>query len=181
MDLTTLPTDAAAYLAAYPMAPLSGLFLIIVGLCIVLGAARMRWRLPLMFAGFAVALAAIFFRGGPVLQDLAPIKTFQGVVVVVAIVLEIVCIRLTVGRWRQRTDNRLPLVILIVVGLHFVLMYPAMGPLIALIGAAGVVNASVGLIFARTPLRLLWFTDGVIKVAGGAVLLMLSPHWQAVV
>lgn len=175
------PADAAAYLDRYPMAPISGIFLVLVAAFILMGSVAMGWRLRLLAAGFVAGLAGIMFRGAVLLPGLHGVTQFQVAAVIVAILFEVVAIVFVRRVWRTRSDNLTPLAILLIVGLHFVIMTPGMGPIIGIMGLAGVLNAGVGLIWKGVPLRLLWFTDGLIKLAGGAVLILLSPHWRSLI
>jgi hypothetical protein len=176
-----IPTDAAAYLDVYPMAPLGGIFLVLVAASILTGSVVMGWRLRLLGIGFAAGLAGIFFRGGVLWQGLHAPSNLQVIAVIVAILFEAAAIAFVRTAWRVRTDNTPPLAILLIVGLHFVIMTPAMGPIIGIMGLAGVANAGLGLASKGASLRLLWFTDGLIKLAGGAALILLSPHWRALI
>ena len=60
--------------------------------------------------------------------------------------------------------------VLAVVGSHFVLMAPAFGPLIGLLGMLTLGNALVGARFQNYSLQIVWAMDGFLKFALGAAM-----------
>ena len=79
-------------------------------------------------------------------------------------------------RLRVRDERTRDLGTLLVVGLHFLPMGIAFGPWIVALGLAASGLAAIGLLAApAVPLRLLWGSDGVLKLAAGALMLVLEP------
>jgi hypothetical protein len=62
-----------------------------------------------------------------------------------------------------------------IVAVHFVLMAPAFGQLIALLGVLTAINAYAGMRFGALSLHTVWVADGALKMAiGGAMLAIAS-------
>jgi hypothetical protein len=165
--------DSAAYLAAYPMAPFGGLFIAIVGLGIVLGAPIIRFRNYLLIAGFVAASAGLTFGGRFLSPQAAAPTRLQVAWLIFAIVVEIVLIGLAVARWRGKGERKLQLVILAIVGGHFLLMIPAFGSVMLRLGLATMANAGLALAVPAMPLWLTWLIDGGLKILFGGLMVLL--------
>ncbi|MEX0645820.1 MAG: DUF6609 family protein, partial [Parvularculaceae bacterium] len=71
---------------------------------------------------------------------------------------------------RFKTERGRTIWVLTIVGAHFVIMAPAFGPLIVLLGLLCTVNAISGLFGAAYSLPKLWAADGAFKIAVGAAM-----------
>jgi hypothetical protein len=170
-----IPPGPHAYVEAYPMAPFGGLFLAVVGVSVLLGSLAMGWRNRLLIGGFAAACVALIFLATPLSGGLSPPSVFQVGALLLAIVVEIVLIRLAIGRLRGGDGRALQLVILFIVGFHFLIMAPAFGPVIVALGLLCMANAGLGLASRPLPLAPLWAADGLFKLIGGGFLVLLAP------
>jgi hypothetical protein len=161
----------------FPLLRVGGLFLVVVGTAIVIGGFVPRRAWILFSAGAALGTLAALFAGLSVLRPPGRPALVQVVSLVVAILVEIVGIVLVNSKLRARGERTLVLATLLVVGIHFLLMAPAFGPWIVLLGACSIGNAVVGLRSAPTrPWALFWAVDGGLKVAVGSVLLLIAPR-----
>jgi multisubunit Na+/H+ antiporter MnhG subunit len=88
-----------------------------------------------------------------------------------SIALELLLVALVVKRFQAAGERTFFLAILFVVGVHFLPMALAFGPLCVALGAAAIANASVGLWRMRdAPLTTLWLMDGAIKILFGGLM-----------
>jgi hypothetical protein len=154
----------------FPLVRGGGLFLIIVGVAILLGALQFRWRNPLLGAGAALATAATIATAAHLAAPFGSPTLLQVGSLVVAVLLEIVVLAWAIRRFSSQGERVATIAVLAVVGAHFVLMAPAFGALIVLLGALTVANALARLHFKTYALRTLWAVDGLLKLAvGGAM------------
>jgi hypothetical protein len=161
---------------AFPLIRAGGLFLSIVGLSVILGAARFRARNAILGVGavvatIATALLAPRLAGAP--------TAFQVGSLVVAVSIEGAALFWAIRRYVPRGERAMSIAILAVVGIHFMLMAPAFGPIIVLLGLLATANALAGARWERYSLQRLWLVDGVLKAAAGAAMLAghLLPCW----
>jgi uncharacterized protein DUF6609 len=86
-----------------------------------------------------------------------------------SILLELGLIGYVVTIYKGAGERVLMLAILLAVGIHFLPMALAFGPLCAALGVSTIANASLGLrVLRAAPLKYLWLTDGILKMAFGA-------------
>jgi hypothetical protein len=159
----------------FPLIRGGGLFVICVGLGFLLGwCFPGRW-IPLAIGGFVAGLIASAL--SPLLPPaLGSPSLVQVGALVATIVLEMGLIYLVVIRLRGESDRTLMLGILLVVGVHFVIMGFAHGPLMALLGIVTVANAATGLwLLPNLPVRALGIADSLLKVGIGSWMLLLYP------
>jgi len=159
-----------SYLYTFPLSIGGGAFLTTVSVGILLGAAFYERRnlLLALFGGLGVAAACA--TGGFLPRPHGAVTRWQVGSLVFAIAVEMVGIavlRRWLGPYGERT---LMLGVLVLVGAHFLLMYPAFGPLIALLGLAAMGNAGIGLAAPGRRLRVVWLIDGCLKLAAGLLL-----------
>ena len=161
---------AYSYADSFPMVAGGGRFLAVIGACIVLGSvffsARDRW----LAVGGGLGVLAAMFLGGAADRGHGSPGVWQVGSLFFAIAVEIALIPVLRRRLRPHGERTLMLGILILVGAHFVLMAPAFGPLIVLLGVLAIGNAWVGLKIPTLPLRGLWLVDGCLKVGVGALM-----------
>ncbi len=160
-----------AMASAFPLARPGGVFLLIIGAAIMLGGARFRNRYAILAAGATAATLALAFVALPLSTAFGPPSSFQLASIAVAVLLEFAAIAWAVPRSASRGDRRLTTIILAIVGAHFIVMTPAFGPIIGLLGCANIANAWLG---ERRPgyrLARLWATDGALKATAGLIML----------
>jgi hypothetical protein len=167
-----------SYAHTYPLAPCGGLFVLTVGLGTVVGAIVPRFRNALLAASGVAAGLELWAFGASITEPFGAPTPFQVWSLVLAIAFEIAVIAVVVRRLRTRGERTLNLAILVGVGAHFLLMAPAFGPLIVVLGLLAMLNAVYGLRSPALSFRALWFLDGVLKVAVGGVLWLIVPLWE---
>lgn len=160
---------------AFPMVRGGGLFILIMGLGVALGAMFPDRRKLLLGAGAAAATIAIVVFAPALAGPLGVPTRLQLWFLFGAIGAEAVLVRLAVARYKNAGERSLLLAILFVVGLHFLPMAVAFGPICAALGVVASTNAAVGLwLKPGLPLNRLWMADGLTKLAFGA-LMLLAP------
>ena len=158
---------------SFPLAPAGGLFVLIVGVAILLGALLAKARQLLLYAGLALAAAALTMFAVRLSAGLPPPSLFAISALIVAVVLEMLAFALIMPRLRGR-ERQMAYAALVIVGAHFLLMLPAFGPLIFVLGLLCVLNASLGMISEAIPLSYVWAIDGLLKIGVGALMLRMS-------
>lgn len=154
----------------FPLIRSGGLFLAIVGGAILLGAFQFKWRYPLVGAGAAIATAATVAAAAQLAAPYGAPTALQVGSLFVAVALEVVALLWAIRHFAPKGERLVTIAVLTVVGAHFVLMAPAFGPLIVLLGAVTVCNALAGVRLPRYSLRALWAVDGLVKLGFGAAM-----------
>jgi hypothetical protein len=155
------------------MAPGGGLFLAIVGAGIVLGALFPNKRDFLLICGFVVAAAALVIFGGRLMAPFGNPTRLQLWFLFCSIALEIVLFRFGMPRYRQAGERSARLASLFVVGVHFLPMAVALGPLCLALGIILCLCSGAGLwLRPSLPLNGLWAADGLLKIAFGSVMML---------
>lgn len=158
---------------SFPLAPGGGLFVLIVGVAILLGSLMGRARQILLYAGLGLAALATAMFAVRLTAGLPPPSMFAISALIVAVVLEMLAFALIMPRLRG-SERPMAYASLVIVGAHFLLMVPAFGPLIFVLGLLCLLNASIGMIGSTIPLSFVWGVDGLIKIGIGAVMLRTS-------
>jgi hypothetical protein len=167
-----------SYADSFPLSPAGGLFLTLVGAGILLGAFFSATRIPLLAGGGVLGILGATFCGALLAQGHANPTAFQVDALIFAIAIEMAVLPF-LRRWLKPKGLRTFLLgILALVGAHFILMAPAFGVLIVLLGSLTLANALAGLKYPAISLDLLWALDGGLKFALGALLLG-SAHLPA--
>lgn len=170
LAFTTTPTPAGPH--PYPMIRAGGLFLVIIGSGIVVGALfpQVLWRI--FVAGVVLASLALALTARPLTAPLGLPTRLQVGALVVAILVEIVLIVLLPRLFPPKDDRTLPLSVMLVVGIHFLIMALAFGPLIVVLGLLTIGNAGAGLWVRRSMhWHTSWFIDGSLKLGiGGSMM-----------
>jgi len=157
---------------SYPLVRPGGLFLVLVGLAIVSGALYPRYRVGLLGGGLIIASAVTVLATSRLVLGLGRPTRFQVVALSVAVILEMVLIPLALLATRHRDESARWLAVFFVVGLHFLPMSVAFGPVVIALGVASMLNAGVGLWPSfRAKLQPLWLTDGLLKVTAGMIMI----------
>ena len=170
--------DPTAYAHSYSLAPAGGAFLVAVGVFLILGAFVPRLRQTLAWIGLALAAASLALWARELSRGLPAPDWIQIGSLVLAIALEIVAIRFFAPRWWRQGERSVVLGILVIVGLHFIIMFPAFGPAIVVLAMLCVVNAGVARARPSIPIDTAWFLDGLFKLAAGAWMLSTSPLFR---
>jgi hypothetical protein len=160
----------------FPLIRSGGLFVLIVGVSIVAGGVIRRRAWVLLAVGLALASVIEAATAQRLTAPLGRPTAFQIGSLIAAVVVEVIVIA-SADRWlRSANERQRTLWILIIVGTHFVLMAPAFGPLIALLGLLSILNAIAAFRATRIPLSVAWFIDGALKAAIGGVMLWFAPR-----
>jgi len=150
-----------------------GLFILIMGIGVLAGAALPARRRGLLILGGAIATVAIVLFAGRLSAPFGRPSPVQLWFLFGSIALEVVLIRLAIARYREAGERALFLAILFVVGLHFLPMALAFGPLCIALGLVLCVWSAIALWLLPTlPLNGVWAVDGGIKIAFGAVMFL---------
>jgi divalent metal cation (Fe/Co/Zn/Cd) transporter len=150
--------SVVSYAHNYPLAPCGGLFVFTVGFGVTLGAIFPRLRNSSLAASGVVAVLEMWAFGASLTAPLGVPTPFQVWSLVVAVAFEIAVVAIVVAQFRKRGERTLRLGILLAVGSHFLLMAPAFGPLIVLLGLLAILNALLGLRSPSLSVRTLWLT-----------------------
>ncbi|MFD9942868.1 DUF6609 family protein [Nonomuraea sp. NPDC059023] len=157
----------------YPLIRGGGLFLLFLGLGFLLSwIFRSRW-LVFVIGGFATGLTASGLSA--LLPSLGKPSFIHIAGLAGAIVIEMGLIYLVLTRYKDAGERTLILSILLVVGVHFLPMGLAHGPLIVVLGLLLIVNAFVGLRAQQVPMRVFGIADALLKIGFGAVMLLAYP------
>jgi len=170
--------DIPHYAVAFPLAPLGGMFVGCVGICIMLGGFAWRFRMPLLWIGFPFALTTIAFFGGRFSAGIAPPSRFQTGALVLAIIFEFAAFPFLMPRLRRQGERAVLVGTLSIVGAHFLIMTPAFGPLITILGLLCLANAAITWRARSYASQLSWFVDGGLKLSLGAGMLSVAPYFH---
>jgi hypothetical protein len=176
-DFASIPNvitllDAAAD-HPYPLIRGGGLFLICVGTGFLLS-----WLLPRYWAACAIAggVAGFIASGlSALLPSLGTPSAVQISALVGSFLLEAGLIYLAVTRYKDAGDRKLLMAILFVVGLHFITMGLAHGPLIATLGVLTVINAAIGFHAKAISWKAFGIIDALLKLGFGLVMFLAYP------
>jgi hypothetical protein len=160
---------------AFPMVRAGGVFIFITGAGVVLGALLPNKRRSLLIFGAAVATIAIVLLAARLSAPFGAPSRIQLWFLFGSIGAEAIFVRVAVALYRQAGERSLLLAILFAVGLHFLPMAVAFGPICAALGLTLCVCAGIGLwLMPRIPLNRLWALDGFIKMGFGAIMLLAT-------
>jgi hypothetical protein len=120
-------------------------FIFIMGAGVVLGALLPKRRRLLLIIGAAVATIAIVFLAAPLSAPFGKATRLQLWFLFGSISAEAILIRVAVALYRRADERSLLLAILFAVGLHFLPMAIAFGPLCAALGVTLCLCAGIGL------------------------------------
>lgn len=167
--MNLMPDQTLAH--AFPLIRGGGLFICIVGAAMGLGALKFEWRNFFLAGGALIAAAATALFAASLAAPFGAPTILQIGSLVGAVVIEMAALAWAVRTFARKGQRSVTIAILIVVGLHFVLMAPAFGPLVALLGVLTAANAALGLMLPRYSLPTLWLADGALKFGFGAAML----------
>jgi hypothetical protein len=162
---------------AYPLMRGGAVLFILVGLGIVVGGIGGRaWMLPSLIAGAVLAVLAMaaLSISKLIFAGLGYPSVSQWVVMGVGFAVEYALVSYVVYAIPDRDSRTFWLWMLIVVGAHFLIFTFSHGPLAGLLGVVCILNASIGLFFPSIDYRVLWVTDGLLKIGFGTWMLLLT-------
>jgi hypothetical protein len=161
--------DIAEYNSAWPLASLGGLFVAAMGASVILGAAMPRQRMALVWLGFVAGLGAIVYGVTELGIDPPPPTRFQPLALIAAITLELAAFSFLMRPLYRKGERAVLVGTLAIVGAHFIVMWPAFGPLIGALGMACCINAAAAWFTSYSP-RVAWLVDGGLKLSFGVLL-----------
>ncbi len=157
----------------YPLVRAGGLFLLVVGSALVSGAIHWRWRVGLLAGGVAIATLVTTVATPTLVSGLARPSHSQLIALCAAVLLQALLIPLSLHATRNRDSSARWLTVFFVVGLHFLPMAVAFGPVVMVLGLAIMLNAGIGLWKpSEIDLRHSWLADGLLKVAAGIMMML---------
>jgi hypothetical protein len=162
------------YSQIYPLAPLGGAFVAVMGVFVLAGSALPRLRMNLVYAGAGAAILALMF-SGRLAVGLPPATELQVGSLIAAIIVEFIAFVILMPRIRVHGQRAVLASTLAIVGAHFLIMLPALGSLIALVGTLCVANAAAAWRCKDYRTDIAWLIDGLLKLGGGLLLVTTSP------
>jgi hypothetical protein len=169
--ITTLAQAAAEH--PYPLIRGGGLFLMGVGTGFLL-----CWIFPKYWIPFAIGggVAGIIGSGlSALLPSLGSPSAIQLIALIGSMVLELGLIYLAITRYKDAGERKLLMAILFVVGLHFITMGLAHGPLIAILGVLATANAAIGFNAEKIDWRVFGVIDALLKLGFGLWMFLAYP------
>lgn len=157
----------------YPLIRGGGLFLMCVGAGFLTGLLVPKHWIPCAIAGFFAGFVASGLSA--LLPSLGTPSVVQIAGLVGSFLLEAGLLWFVLTRWRDRDERTLGLAIVLVVGVHFITMGLAHGPLIAGLGVLCVANAGLGLLVPAIPLRGAYLVDALLKLGFGVWMFVWHP------
>jgi hypothetical protein len=157
----------------YPLIRGGGLFLICVGTGFL-----MCWLIPKYWAECAITGGvAGFIASGltALLPSLGTPTALQIIALVGSFLLEAGLIYLAVTRYKDAGERKLIMAILFVVGIHFITMGLAHGPLIAALGVLTTINAAIGFRVDTIPWKVFGVIDALLKLGFGLWMFLGYP------
>ena len=170
MDITTLADS-------FPLMRGGGAFLVAIGLGIVIGApGSRRWRLTWLIAcaGLGVVIMAVGGATKLIFAGLPYPAIWQWVVLGLAFAVEMLLVNVVLRKVPDVTSRPFWMWILFIVGAHFLILGPSHGPICAALAVACMGNALIGLRLPKVALRVFWAIDGLLKVAAGITMVLVS-------
>ena len=141
---------------------------------IMAGASLPRVRNILVAAGLAFASLVTALAAARLTHPLGRPSWQQILVLAGSVLLELILIPVVVRSVNHLGERTIVLSVLLVVGVHFLPMAFAFGPMIGLLGILTILNAGAGLwLKPDMNLSILWFFDGLLKLTGGITMMVL--------
>jgi hypothetical protein len=165
-----MPLPGASH--PYPMIRSGGLFLIMIGTGIILGAIFPEHSWHAFGISVFVGSVALTLWARSLTAPLGIPTRSQIGTLIIAVIVELIFIYFLPRFFPPKTEHHFRLLILLIVGVHFLIMTPAFGPLITIVGILTIINAGLGL-RTGTPIAFfkIWGIDGILKLSVGAIML----------
>lgn len=162
----------------FPLMRGGGAFLVLIGLGILGGAFTRRRRTRLVWlivgAGLGVLVMAVGGATKIIFAGLPQPAIWQWVVLGLAFVVEMGLVNVVLRKVPDVDSREFWLWILFIVGAHFLILGPSHGPVCFLLAIACMANAAIGLRSRSVDVRVFWAVDGLLKVIGGGLMVVLS-------
>ncbi|MBX3193593.1 MAG: hypothetical protein KF727_00655 [Microbacteriaceae bacterium] len=161
----------------FPLMRGGGAFLALIGLGILVGAFGSRkWRTVWLIVGAGLGVAAMAVLGATKIAfaGLPYPAIWQWVVLGVAFLVEGYLVSVVVRKVPDIESRRFWLWMLFIVGSHFLILGASHGPICAGLAIACMGNALLGLKLQEVDVRLFWGFDGVLKIAAGVAMVLVS-------
>lgn len=163
--------------ALFPLMRGGGAFLVAIGLGIVIGAfGDRKWRIVWLIAGAAVGVIIMAVGGATKLifdPGVSP-EIWQWAVLGVAFVAEGYLVSVVVRKFVDLDSREFWMWMLFVVGAHFLILGFSHGPVCAALALVCMANSLIGLRMKAVDYRWFWAIDGLLKIAGGVLMVRLS-------
>jgi hypothetical protein len=145
----------------------------IIGIGVVSGALLPDKRDLILFCAFVVATAALVTFGGRLMAPFGNPTRLRLWFLFGSIALEIALFRFGLARYRKAGERSARLASLFIVGVHFLPMAVAFGPMCLALGLALCFCSGARLwLRPSLPLNGLWAADGLLKIAFGSVMML---------
>jgi hypothetical protein len=154
----------------FPLIRGGGLFLVVAGASVMLGALVFRARYAIFGIGAAIAGTLTALYAAPLAAPYGKPRLVEIAFLTAAVVLEMVILATVLRRSSAYDDRHTMLTILTIVGGHFVLMAPAFGPIVMWLAGASVLNTFLALVWRGYSSTLVWAVDGALKLVAGALM-----------
>jgi hypothetical protein len=161
----------------FPLMRGGGAFLVSIGLGIVVGAlGDRRWRLIWLIAGAGVGVIVMAVGGATkvIFAGLPYPAWWQWAVLGAAFAIEALLVNIVLRKVPDVTSRAFWMWMLFIVGAHFLVLGASHGPVCAALALVCMVNALIGLRATSIDFRVFWGIDGLLKIAGGATMVVLS-------
>lgn len=162
----------------FPLMRGGGAFLVLIGLGILAGACTRVRRTRLVWlivgAGLGVVVMAVGGATKIIFAGLPYPMIWQWVVLGLAFLVEMGLVNIVLRKVPDWNSREFWLWILFIVGAHFLILGPSHGPVCFLLALACMANAAIGLRLRDADVRIFWGVDGVLKIIGGALMVVLS-------
>jgi hypothetical protein len=169
-----MPISPLTWAVHFPMIRAGGLFILIMGFGVLLGAFLPERRRSCLMLGGLAATATIVLLAGRLSAPFGTPTSLQLWFLFGSIAFEVILIRLAVARYRLAGERALLLAILFAVGLHFLPMAVAFGPMCIALGVVLCIWASIALwVRPDLSLNVVWAVDGLFKILFGTVMFLV--------
>ena len=169
--LANIGSHPLSWAPAFPMVPAGGLFIAIVGVGLVFGAVFPDKRDFSLSCAFVIATVALVIFGGRLMAPFGNPTRLQIWFLFGSIALEVVLFCFALPKYRNAGERSARLASLFIVGLHFLPMAVAFGPMCLTLGLVLCLCSATGL-WIRPDLSVngLWAADGLLKIAFGSAM-----------
>lgn len=161
----------------FPLIRGGGAFLVAIGLGILVGSFGSRkWRVVWLIAGAAVGVVIMAVGGATrvIFDEGVRPPVWQWVVLGIAFLVEGYLVSVVVRKFPNMDSRPFWMWMLLIVGAHFLILGLSHGPICAVLAVVCMVNAWIGLRSTDVDLRVFWAIDGVLKILGGALMVVVS-------
>ena len=159
-----------SYAHAFPLVRAGGVFLAIVGMGIIIGGVLPRIRGAMLAVSALTAAVVTTLLAHRLAAPFGAPTALQVWSLVGAVALELALIPLVVRRFRLKGPRTVTLAVMLVVGVHFLPMALAFGPVMWILALLVCLIGVGGLVISRLPIHALWAMDGIAKLGVGTVM-----------